>query len=137
MSPQRATRTCLAAMVVLVAVAGTACTGPAEPTGPAGDPGGRPATASPTARSVPGLGPTDRTVAVEVEAAYLRFWAVAQQVDRQPVARWRAVLESVAGQPLLEQLLDGLLQQRDRGVGQYGTVAPRRPWRTWPVTGPR
>ena len=125
MSPQRVARTCMAAVVVLVAVAGTACTGPSGPAGPAGDPGASPATAGPTARGVPGLDRPDSTAAAEVQAAYLRFWAVAQQVDRQPVTRWRAVLETVAGQPLLGQLLDGLLQQRDRGIAQYGTVVPR------------
>lgn len=60
-----------------------------------------------------------------VERAYRKFWTVAQAVDRQPPARWRPILATVAGEPLLDDLLDNLASNRDHGTVQYGTVTPR------------
>jgi hypothetical protein len=67
---------------------------------------------------------TVTSAAAEVLRAYGRFWAVAQAVDRGPVAGWRTVLSTVAGEPLLDDLLEGLQGQHARGVRQYGQVRP-------------
>jgi len=60
-----------------------------------------------------------------VEAAYRRFWTVTAGMGRQPVARWRAVLSTVAVEPLLSRLYDGYQANYRAGVGEYGLVRPR------------
>ena len=65
--------------------------------------------------------PTDRA---QVLHAYLRFWQIAQTVDRRPSNQWRPTLEPVTGQPLLDQLLDGFAAQQAHRTLQYGTVDP-------------
>jgi hypothetical protein len=60
-----------------------------------------------------------------VERAYRQFWATAQAVDQRPPERWRPILSTVAAEPLLDQLLDGLADQRQNGTVMYGTVTPR------------
>lgn len=107
------------------ATAGASATASAGPTGaPPQKPPSRPPSTTPDA----GPGPATTGAvepAQEVLRAYERFWAVAQVIDRQPAGRWRAVLSTVAGEPLLDQLLDGLRGQRSRGQRQYGTVRLR------------
>jgi len=68
-------------------------------------------------------GSADATAAVE--AAYLRFWAVASSVDRLPLSRWPAALSAVATQPLLDRLYTGLKAQYASGIRQYGVIVPR------------
>lgn len=60
-----------------------------------------------------------------VVLAYRRFWAVAQTVDQRPPGQWRPILAQVAGEPLLDQLLNGFTAARAHGTIQYGTVDPR------------
>lgn len=121
MSTRRAARACLS-VVLAAGIAGTACSGPSAPSG---QPGAGPGAVSATRQHLPVPSRPDGAGTAEVEQAYRRFWRVAQKVDREPVQRWRGILETVAGDPLLKQLLDGLLQQRDRGIVQYGEVVPR------------
>lgn len=74
------------------------------------------------------LPPLTTVIPADAEAvleADLRFWEVAQSVDGRPDSQWRAVLSTVAGQPLLDELLDGLQAQHERGIRQYGSVVPR------------
>ena len=120
----------LAALVLLgsLALAGH-LSGPRHPATGAGaelDGRGRlPTRASASARPVPpqaNLAPADTEAVLE---AYLRFWQVAQTVDSRPGPQWRAALSTVTGQPLLDELLDGLRGQQADGVRQYGTVSPR------------
>jgi hypothetical protein len=59
-----------------------------------------------------------------VEAAYRRFWAVADDVDSRPPDQWRSVLATVTADPLLSRIVDGLLAQRAAGHRQYGQVVP-------------
>ncbi len=59
-----------------------------------------------------------------VEAAYRRFWAVADDIDSRPPDLWRSILATVAADPLLSRLVDGLLAQRAAGRRQYGQVVP-------------
>ena len=73
----------------------------------------------------PGSVNDDPATAASVERAYRRFWATAQAVDRRPPEQWRTVLSTVTGEPLLDELLDGLAEQRDDGIVMYGTVEPR------------
>jgi len=59
-----------------------------------------------------------------VEAAYRRFWAVSWSIDKQPSARWRSILASVATEPVLTRLVERTgLQVRD-GITRYGQVIP-------------
>ncbi len=57
-----------------------------------------------------------------VESAYRRFWLVAATVDSRPEPVWRAALASVAADPLLTQIYEGLRQMRSAGERQFGTV---------------
>jgi hypothetical protein len=119
----------LAAIAVAALVVVTSCSSGSPPPGAqsgSSDPTNRDnspaATTSGTIPSPPG--PTGTSAAGEALRAYQRFWDVAQAVDRQPVAGWRTVLSAVAGEPLLDELLDGLQGQHARGVRQYGQVRP-------------
>jgi len=60
-----------------------------------------------------------------IVAAYQRFWTVAATVSRQPPEAWRETLAEVSAEPLLSQLVEGLAEQRAKGLTDYGTVVPR------------
>jgi hypothetical protein len=60
-----------------------------------------------------------------VETAYRRFWAVSWDVDKQPAARWRAVLATVAADPELTRLYAGTKAQQQAGIRLYGQVRAR------------
>ena len=104
-----------------------ACIGGPDPTPPArsapADTSSSPEASSVGAPAGP-AGPAPRTAAA-VERAYRQFWATAQAVDQRPPERWRPILSTVAAEPLLDQLLDGLADQRRNGTVMYGTVIPR------------
>jgi len=68
------------------------------------------------------LGTVSDTVVLD---AYRRFWTVAAQVGRQPESRWRTQLEPVATDPFLSELLEGLTEQQQRGVVDFGAVELR------------
>lgn len=57
--------------------------------------------------------------------AYRRFWTVAASIGRQPESQWRARLEAVAADPFLSELLEGLDEQQNRGVVDFGFVELR------------
>ena len=128
-----ATRTwVVAALLVLLTVAVYAGGGPqhlglqlgGEAGGHAGGPSTEAAATPPepdTANPEPGRS-TDLPAVV---LAYRKFWAVAQTVDREPPEQWRPILAQVAGEPLLDELLDGLAAARASGTLQYGTVTTR------------
>lgn len=128
--PSRRALAATVAGVVLLGIAGTAAWGGGSlrfGLRPGGELGARTSYSSaPTNPTLPPpplstLAPAARDRVLE---AYLRFWQVAQTVDRRPPEQWESTLQSVTGQPLLDQLLDGLRAQRARGIRQYGTVAP-------------
>jgi hypothetical protein len=59
-----------------------------------------------------------------VEAAYRRFWAVSWSIDKQPSARWRSILASVATEPVLTRLVERTGLQVRNGITRYGQVIP-------------
>lgn len=107
----------LAVLVVLLLTlpgcAGSAAPQPAHASSP-----GR-TTHSPVPGITSSVRPNDRQHALQ---AYRRFWVVAMQVDKQLQSTWRSTLAAVASEPLLTDLLDGLMAQHARGVALYGVV---------------
>ena len=80
---------------------------------------------SPTGRPVPSTtmrDPQQQSAANAVVDAYRRFWEIATDVGNHPVKEWRPRLQLVATDPFLSELLDGLSEQRQRGVVDFGTV---------------
>jgi hypothetical protein len=61
---------------------------------------------------------------VAVATAYRRFWVVAATLAGLPAGRWTSALSTVATEPLLTQVYDGLLAQRTAGRRDYGVVVP-------------
>jgi hypothetical protein len=60
-----------------------------------------------------------------VDAAYRRFWDIAQTLDQHPEDQWRALLSQVAAEPVLTRILDGLQSRTRAGYRQFGVVVPR------------
>jgi hypothetical protein len=109
------------AVPVLAAALIAGCSAPAARPGPVGPVG-------PVA-TVPGPVPAATGVVVGSEpdrapilAAYGRFWAVAQRLDRNPVARWRPLLAPLAADPLLSRVLAALAGRVQAGYRQFGEV---------------
>jgi hypothetical protein len=85
-----------------------------------------PTTPSRTESTTPA--PPDRRSGANVSSAitaYNRFWTIASTLDSQPPDRWRPLLTTVAADPLLTRVLDGLTAQTAAGVHQFGTVRTR------------
>jgi hypothetical protein len=61
---------------------------------------------------------------VVIERAYRRFWTVAATLPDLPPARWLPALSTVATDPLLTQVYEGLQAQRRAGRRDFGTVVP-------------
>ena len=117
------------AVPVLAVVLVAGCSAPSARPGPTG-----PAPAAPgPARTSPSQVPPARSPSVvlgadpdrapaPILAAYGRFWAVAQRLDRKPVARWRPLLAPVAADPLLSRVLAALAGRVQAGYRQFGEV---------------
>jgi predicted secreted protein len=69
--------------------------------------------------------PSHRPGRLAVDAAYRRFWDVAQTLDQHPEGQWRTRLSQVAAEPALTSILDGLHSRTQAGYRQYGAVTPR------------
>ncbi len=83
----------------------------------------RPEAAAPTDhRADSAIPPAERAV---IEAAYRRFWTVTATLDTLPMARWRAALSTVATQPLLSRVYNGIETNYEAGIREYGVVHPR------------
>jgi hypothetical protein len=65
------------------------------------------------------------TSSAAIEKAYRRFWTVADTLADLPPNRWLPELSTVAADPLLTQIYQGLHTQRQAGRRDYGTVMPR------------
>jgi hypothetical protein len=76
---------------------------------------------------LPPQAPTTRPTGAqpEVEAAYRRFWQVAQTLDQHPESTWRPLLSQVAADPLLTDVLDGLHASTAAGYRQWGSLVLR------------
>lgn len=115
------------AVVVLLLVAGCGSRG-----GPAADGTGAPAASG----AATGNGPAGRAVGSADAAgtgrgqdraaavAYLRFWTVTATLTDLPAGEWWARLATVAADPLLTDVYDGLRTQQAEGRRDYGTVMP-------------
>ena len=55
-------------------------------------------------------------------ANYRQFWAVVTTASQTPPSSWRHALSAVSTEPLLSQLLDGLIEQTRKGLVDYGTI---------------
>jgi hypothetical protein len=71
-------------------------------------------------RTTPGGGEQQAIV-----AAYNQFWSIASTVDSLPPDRRRDELATVAADPLLTRVLDGITAQLAAGQRQFGTVRTR------------
>jgi len=86
------------------------------------------ATLRPTGSTLPtrptgsGIPPVEPAV---IEAAYRRFWTVIATLDTLPTPQWRAVLSTVATDPLLTRVHDGIEANYKAGIREYGVVHPR------------
>jgi hypothetical protein len=97
----------------------------AAPPGGSVAPGGvTPASAS---ASTPVASPTMGPLLAPAEtarmlASYRQFWAVVTTASQTPPSSWRRALSAVSAEPLLSQLLDGLIEQTRKGLVDYGTI---------------
>ena len=80
---------------------------------------------SPPAPSTTMTGRQRQSVETEALDAYRQFWKVAADVGRYPADEWRPRLQPVAAEPFLSELLEGLAEQQERGVVDFGTVQLR------------
>jgi len=96
---------------------------PAAPAAPGAVDSRRPSAAAPTERRA------DPTVLSSeqgrIEAAYRRFWTVTATIGTLPTYRWRAALSTVAIDPLLSRVYDGIEANYKAGIREYGVVRPR------------
>jgi hypothetical protein len=87
-----------------------------------------PATLRPTGSTPPtrparsGIPPVEPAV---IEVAYRRFWTVIATLDTLPPPQWRALLSTVATDPLLTRVYDGIEANYEAGIREYGVVHPR------------
>lgn len=102
-----------------VALAASACDGSPAPT-PA-------VTSGPDGSQLPQPTPsaTSEVERITVDGAYRKFWEVSWDVDKQPAARWRALLSTVSVDPELTRLYAGTKAQNTAGIRLYGRVIPR------------
>jgi hypothetical protein len=113
-------------MLAAITTTLTGCQGPTRTPAATDAPSVSPTTAPPPAAAghlpPPNQSPTAARTAVET--AYRRFWTIASAVDSQPPSHWRPALATVAAEPLLSRILDGLTGLHAAGRRQYGHVTP-------------
>jgi hypothetical protein len=108
------------ALAAALAAAGCAARPPSRPSDATVTPG--------STAAAPAHAANDRSsrppVRPAVDAAYRRFWDIAQALDQHPEDQWRTRLSQVAAEPVLTRILDGLHSRTQAGYRQYGAVTP-------------
>lgn len=69
------------------------------------------------------------------ETAYINFWrTVWTFAEEYPQDQWAQVVEEIAVNPVLSQILSGRAEQVQKGIALYGEVITRVSW-TQPISG--
>lgn len=87
-----------------------------------------------SAQSSENLSPQEAADRAAIEAQWIKFWVVYDEIVRTPVAQRKERLQSVAVSPALDEVLEAANQADADGIDNYGTWSHRLSWET-PVAG--